>query len=160
MNKTNTAFIISIFLFSINATAQSGTAASGGNATGSNGNVSYTIGQTDYKYANSNEDYVTEGLQQPFDITVVAGIKATNIHLDASVYPNPTANFVTLSFSDPEIQNMSYKVFDVNGKLIQQQNIVKPQTNIAMSGLVNGTYFIKVLNSKTEIKVFKIIKNS
>ncbi len=162
MNKKTSLFFPLCFFIcgAIHVNAQSGTVVSGGEATGTNGKVSYSVGQTDYKAVAGNDGVVTQGVQQPYEIVTITGIKQTGIQLTASVYPNPTVNFVTLSFADKDLKNTEYSLFDSKGKIISSQAVNSQQTNISMSGLATGTYFIKVLTNKTESKTFKIIKNS
>jgi len=65
--------------------------ASGGNATGSGGTVSYTVGQIQYNTYSGTNGTVSQGVQQPYEISVVTAIKNTGeITLECIVYPNPT----------------------------------------------------------------------
>lgn len=152
----------SIALFScvvMGATAQNGTVAAGGDASGAGGTVSYSIGQTDYITENGTGGTITQGLQQPFEILVVTGIEVKDINLSCSVYPNPTADFVTLSVKDISTENMSYVLCDVKGKVINQKRLSSYETQITMVELSKATYLIKVLDNNKEVKTFKIIKN-
>ena len=133
--------------------------ASGGEATGTGGSVSYSIGEVDYINSTSTAGTITQGVQQPYEIVTTVGIAETNINLTTSVYPNPTAEFVTLKVENNKIENLSYEIFDVQGKLLQNKNLENPETAISMKEFANATYFIKVLNNNSEVKTFKIIKN-
>jgi hypothetical protein len=141
----------------LNFHAQQGPVTSGGDAIGSGGSMSFTIGQIDYTSSTSGGGSVNQGIQQPYEIFVVTGIQEKEIELTASVYPNPTTDFVMLSV--PKFNNMSYELYDLQGKLIVKQKINSGQTSISMVNLANAIYFIKVLNNKSEVKTFKIIKN-
>ena len=83
--------ICAIFLLVCGLTtlqAQQAVVASGGTATGS-GTVSYSIGQVVYT-TNSNSGSVAQGVQQPYEISVLTGVKdAKDITLEFVVYPNP-----------------------------------------------------------------------
>jgi len=57
------------------------------------------------------------------------------------------------------IQSLSYQLYDVNGKLVQNNNVESNETNIMMSGFTSGTYLLKVNQGNTSFKTFKIIKN-
>jgi hypothetical protein len=74
-------------------------------------------------------------------------------------YPNPTSNNVTLKLNLTELQQPSYMLFDLSGKTITEQRITDSNSQINLRQLGSGTYFIKVLSNKVEIKTFKIIKN-
>ena len=144
---------------SINLYGQNSTIVSGGEATGTLGTISYTIGQVNYILATGSEGTVAQGLQQPFEILTVTGIKETFITLSAKVYPNPTIEYVTLNIQNTDLKKMSYMMFDVQGKLITKQKITAYKTTIGMSELKPGIYVIKILNNQKEKKTFKIIKN-
>lgn len=139
---------------------QQNTITSGGNEYGTGGSVSYSFGQIDYATTTGVGGSIMEGLQQPFEILVVSGSEETNINLILSVYPNPTKDFVVLSVQNFDTQNMTYLLYDVQGKLIEKQKLTGNQTYISLVDLANDIYFINVLNKSKELKKFKIIKNT
>ena len=140
--------------------AQNTIPASGGNATGSGGSVNYTVGQVvDDTYTGTNGS-VAQGVQQPYEISVVNGIdEALGISLEIKVYPNPTMDFIKLKTANYEIQNLRYQLYDMNGRLVKENKVEGDETSIVMSNLVPATYFLKVMDKKEVIKTFKIIKN-
>lgn len=148
-----------VFLGFMNSSAQQNTDASGGTASGAGGTATYSIGQMDYVTATGTGGSISEGLQHPYKISILSGIEDTDINLVFSVYPNPTTDFVVLSVQNANIQNMTYQLFDVQGKLIEKQKLSGSETLISMTDLANDIYFIKVLNKTRELKVFKVIKN-
>lgn len=137
--------------------AQQNTDASGGNAYGTGGSASFSIGQVDYITASDSSGNTTQGLQQSYEILIIKGIEEIDINL--TLYPNPAADFVVLSVWDSNIQNMTYLLYDMQGKLIESKKLNSNQTSISMADLANDIYFIKVLDNDSELKVFKIIKN-
>ena len=152
-----------LFLLGLGITglqAQTSINATGGDASGSGGSVSYSVGQVVYTTNTGANGSVTEGVQQPFEISVVTGIvEAKGINLSVSAYPNPTTDYLTLSIGEFEISNLSYQLYDMNGKLLQSEKISGNQTSIVMSNLVPSSYFVKVIQGNKEVKTFKIIKN-
>ena len=58
------------------ATAQESVSASGGEASGSGGSVSYSVGQLFYRIHTGTTGSVAEGVQQPYEISVIT---ATNL---------------------------------------------------------------------------------
>ena len=140
--------------------AQTSVNATGGNASGSGGSASYSVGQLAYTTNTGTNGSVSEGVQQPFEISVVTGIEeAKGINLSVTAYPNPTTDYLTLSIADFDASKLSYQLYDMNGKLLQNEKITGNQTNIVMSNLVPATYFVKVIQGNKEFKTFKIIKN-
>lgn len=140
---------------SINTTA--------GNASGSEGSASYSIGQIVYTTNTGTNGSVAQGVQQPYEISVVTATEeAVGINLSVSTFPNPTTDFLTLSVFDStplSFQSMSYRLWDMNGKLLQSEKISDNQTSIDMSNLTPATYLVKVIHGNQEVKTFKIIKN-
>ena len=148
-------------MFSLSTvSAQESVNATGGNASGSGGSASYSVGQVVYTTNTGTNGSVAQGVQQPFEISVVTGLEeAKGINLSVTAYPNPTTDYLTLSIGEFEISNLSYQLYDMNGKLLQSEKITGNQTSIVMSNLVPATYFIKVIQNNKEVKTFKIIKN-
>ena len=142
--------------------AQENVNATGGNALGSGGSSSYSVGQLVYTTNTGTNGSVAQGVQQPYEISVVTGLEeAKGINLSVSAYPNPTTDYLTLSIDASttlSIQSMSYQLYDMNGKLLQNEKISGSQTSIVMSNLVPATYFVKVVQGNKEVKTFKIIK--
>jgi len=140
--------------------AQESINASGGKASGSGGNVTYSVGQVVYTTITGTNGFVVGGVQQPYEISVVIGIKENeNINLNYSVYPNPTSNNLQLKVENENLVDFSYQLYDITGKHIDNKKIESSLTSIDMSYLVSATYFIKVIQRNKELKIFKIIKN-
>ncbi len=141
-----------------NLYAQQGTVSSGGESSGTGGKVNFTIGQIDYQTETGTNGTITQGLQQPYEIYVYTGIEVAGVNLVSEVYPNPTNGSLTLKIDENLLGNLTYQLFDVEGKLISKNSIVSSETKIDMSLLASAKYFIKVMSSDKEIKTFKIIK--
>lgn len=140
--------------------AQTSVNATDGDVSGSGGSVSYSVGQVVYTTHTGTSGSVAEGVQQPYEISVVTGLEeAQSINLSVTAYPNPTTDYLTLHIEGFEISNLSYQLYDMNGKLLQNEKITGNQTSIVMSNLVVATYFVKIIQGNKEIKTFKIIKN-
>ena len=159
------------FTFSLSTLmAQETIPATGGNASGSGGTVSYSVGQVVYTTNSGTTGTVAQGVQQPFEISVVTGLEeAKGINLNCTAYPNPTTDYLMLKVENYDNENLSYQLFDMNGKLLETKKVTGKQTSIVMRNLVPATYFVKVYavgrNDRTgvtegnkEVKTFKIIK--
>jgi hypothetical protein len=152
---------LSVLLLGLGLTvqAQQAITTTGGNASGSGGSVSYSVGQMVYKTTNGSLGSVAQGVQQPYEISIVLGIKDNSINLKLTAYPNPTNNFLTLNASNAELSTLNFKLYDTSGKLIESRKIISSSETIAMENLPTATYFLKVNNNNNEVKIFKIIKN-
>jgi len=153
----------SILLFGLGLTglqAQTSVNATGGNALGSGGSASYSVGQVVYTTNTGANGTVAQGVQQPFEISVVTLIKeAKGINLSVTAYPNPTTDYLTLEVKEFELTNLRFQLYDMSGKLLQSKNLTENETQIDMSKYVPSIYFVKVISNSQSIKEFKIIKN-
>lgn len=140
--------------------AQESTTAAGGYASGSGGNVSYSVGQVVYTSILGTTGSVSQGVQQVYEISDISEIEGlSGINLSLKIYPNPATHFLVLKVDKDDFTRFRYQFYDLNGKLVKQAEITNNETTISMEGLTAATYFLKVFDSKTELKTFKIIKN-
>ena len=160
--KLNTLLLLGIGLTGIQA--QTSVNASGGVALGSGGSSSYSIGQVVYITQTGTNGSVTQGVQQPYVISITTSIEQAK-DITLLTYPNPTTDYLVLKVTDFELSDMNFQLFDKQGKLLQSDKITSNQTNISMSNLLPDIYFVKVVFIKSqgiahqqEIKTFKIIK--
>ena len=159
--KTNQllfTLLVSIFSFSY-VQAQKNTVASGGEGSGSGGTVSYSVGQIDYIVQGSSGGNVNQGLQQPYELYTV-GVAYVNekINTELMVYPNPTTSDVILEMEQEHMENLNYFLFDAKGELLLSGKTIDTHTALPTSTFSSATYFLKVSNGTSVIKVFKIIK--
>jgi hypothetical protein len=157
----NKKLIFSAFLLVIGLTAQAqqATTATGGDATGTGGSVAYSVGQIVYTTHTGTTGSVAQGVQQPYEISVVLGVENSLIDLDISAYPNPTTQNLTLSIGNDISENLHFQLCDLSGKIIERRKISNRTETIHMENLATATYFLKVINANNEVKIFKIIKN-
>lgn len=139
--------------------AQQTIATAGGEAEGDGGTVSYTVGQMVYSSATGSTGTVSQGIQQPYEIFVLTGVEQKGINLNISAYPNPTTESLNLKVEKSTIQNMSYQLYDIQGRLIKSSMLLGNNTQIDMTDLEPASYILKVLNDDQSLKNFKIIKN-
>ena len=149
-----------IFCWAVSAHAQEAISASGGNATATGGSVSYTIGQIAGSTITGTNGSVIQGVQQPYEISVVTSIENTSsIDLQLIIYPNPTRGVVKLLIESFDNQEMRFQLYDINSVLLQDKKINSPETEISMEMLPSSIYLLKVFINSKVVKIFKIIKN-
>jgi hypothetical protein len=154
---TTTAFT---FLLGIGmVAAQESPVATGGDASGAGGSSSYSVGQIVYTTNAGSNGSVAQGVQQPYEISVTTGIDVKTIQLEMLVYPNPTTDYLTLKIENIEVSTLNFQLYDVQGKIIENNQILDNTTTIKMLQQSKGIYFLKVANNNVVIKTFKIIKN-
>ena len=149
--------LLSLVLTGLNA--QVAIPATGGAASGEGGSSSYSVGQVVYTSHEGVTGSVAHGVQQPYEISTLTAIEdAQGIDLHVKVYPNPASDFLTLRVVDFDLSGLSYLLFDMNGRLLQNEKVTGNETGIKMGDLAPATYFIKVIQGQEEIKSFKIVK--
>jgi len=132
---------------------------SGFNAAGSNGSASYSVGQFVYSTLSGITGTVAQGVQQPYEISVVTAIRNTeDISLEMNVYPNPTSGAFKLTIRSSDHKNLRFRIYDVNGLLLQDKKIESEETEIYLNDFTASVYFLKVIRNNRELKVFKVIK--
>lgn len=155
-------FVLLTLTILISATSKSQVTinASGNVATGVSGQVSYSIGNCSYSSYYGTNGFIIENVQQPFEISIITEIDISkNITLTMSVYPNPTTDYLILNINGTELSNLSYRVFDLQGKELKSDLIKENITNIDFVNLKSSTYFVDVIQNGKSIKVFKVVKN-
>jgi len=140
--------------------AQQTITSSGGNAAGTGGTVSYTLGQTVYTTNAGSSGTIIQGCQQPYEIFILTGLEeARGITIECKVYPIPSSDFVKLIVSDYESDDLGFRLYDSNGRLIQNERITGNETVIEMGNLLPASYYLNICDGQKEIKTFKLIKN-
>ncbi len=159
MKRTIECLVIALG-WTVFCNAQQTISTTGGAASGTGGTVSYTVGQVVFTTQTGISETITQGVQQPYEILVVTGIdEAAGIKLEFSVYPNPTSDFLLLKAENYNIENLNYQLYDINGSIIQNGEIVNQETIIETGILPPAAYYLRITDNGKEIKIFKIVKN-
>ena len=132
-----------------NLYAQQAVLPAGGQVQGSDGCVSFSIGQIAVESG--------EGVQIPFEIYAL-NLSVDDIQLNVAAYPNPTSSMLILDLALSDYSQCSYRLYDANGKLVLSNKIEGSRTEIDMSKLVAGIYFLQVLNGERQLAYYKIVK--
>jgi hypothetical protein len=159
MKSKKIKFILLLLNISITVQAQQANTTSGGDASGNGGTVAYSIGQV-FSITNSNvSGAVSQGVQQANEIFTLS-IKESELNISISVFPNPTSSILNLQIKNYNNEKLSYQLFNVQGKLLNNEQIVTEQTQINTESLPIATYFIHIKNqTNTQLYSFKFIKN-
>ena len=152
--------ILSFLLLGLGLTAhaQQVTTVTGGDASGSGGNIAYSVGQIVYMTNTGTTVSVAQGVQQPYEISVVLSMDNHSTNLELTAYPNPTSNYLVLNLGKAELSALNFQLFDISGRLIESRKITSSSETIAMENLPTATYFLKISKNENEVKTFKIIK--
>jgi hypothetical protein len=75
----------------------------------------------------------------------------------AQVWPNPTTDYIHVVTNDEE-QGYTFRLYDLNGKLLQGGRIEGNQTDINVINYSSGIYILNVENRQHQIQTAKIVK--
>jgi hypothetical protein len=161
--KVNLCVLVLIGIGLTELKAQVAIPATGGNISGIGGSVDYSIGQVVNTAITGANGFVMQGVQQPFEISVLTGTEeAIGINLVCSAYPNPITDFLILKIDNGNNINLStltFSLYDINGKLLESKKTEGNETIIPMENLIPSIYFLKVTFQNMEVRIFKITKN-
>lgn len=159
INQHFKKYVLLLLIFGLSRLyAQEAIPASGGEASNNGGSVSYSIGQLVYTTNTEANGSVSQGIEQPFEISIVLGIEQNLINLSFVVFPNPTTDLLTIQNKSDYKNNISYQIYDINGRLLLSKKLSGENTTISTSNLAVSSYFIKIIQSNKVIKIFKILK--
>ena len=73
------------------------------------------------------------------------------------VWPNPATDYVHV-VTDNEGQGSTYRLYDLNGRLLQGGRLEGNDTEISVSGYTSGTYILQVEDAQHHVQTAKIVK--
>ena len=92
-------------------------------------------------------------------INYPVGIKDITNNADLfRIWPNPTADVVTVQLNEENFQGCSYQLLSMSGKLLQGGPLSENNAEIDMKNYVAGVYILKIENRQHQIQTAKVIK--
>ena len=92
--------------------------------------------------------------RQEVELACGVGIEEKNISENQlNIYPNPSSDNITI---ETPIKGHLY-ILNLNGQELIQQQITEPKTQVDISTLLSGFYFIRLTSEKT-VQVGRFIK--
>lgn len=119
----------------------------------STGSIIYTIGESIPALSGDNV-LIAHGFEQ--------SLKPVGFHdriysdNAIKVYPNPAGDFVILKVE--KLQDLEYRLFDLNGRLLLLGKIVNTESELDLSRLTPSLYILKLYRGKDVTAIYKIIK--
>jgi hypothetical protein len=151
---------IALLLFGFISYGQQTIVVSASEATGNGGSASYSIGQVATNFAKTSNGSLSEGVQHPYEIWLITNLDETvAVELNVSVYPNPTQDALSLEIKDKDYALYQFKLYDINGKILQSVSVSNKSSIIDMTDLPPSTYLLKVFQNESATKTFRILKN-
>jgi len=139
--------------------AQSSVCSIGGDISGADGSVAYSIGQTFFQTYNSSDHSIYQGVQQPYEISVITGVEVMNgTDSYVNIYPNPVTDCLSIMFSDDNKQDLHFVLYNMQGQELFASGLYNTHIRVEMDSYAPGLYFIKVMSEGKTIKTFKVVK--
>jgi len=85
----------------------------------------------------------------------VVGIKQLT-PASISMYPNPARDKITIEIAEGQAPSQ-LSILNLNGEEVLTSSLIKPKTQIDISNLAGGVYFVRLTNDKT-VEVGKFVK--
>ncbi|WP_019038599.1 T9SS type A sorting domain-containing protein [Psychroflexus tropicus] len=153
-------YLVLVFIagMSLNTVAQQITLTSGGNAISSGGSLSFSIGQVSYNSYSSSSGQLSEGVQQSFEVSTLS-VEKPIAAFSLAIYPNPTSKFISMDFKNQFEGGYHFKLFDMQGKLLIEQDVHNQNTRIDLREFASSTYILNLFKNNSIIQSFKILKH-
>ena len=119
--------------------------------------LDWSIGECITQTQSAGSYVITQGFHQ--NSYVVTAVEDLAKDINISVYPNPTADLLTVNLEASARPSSVLTITDLNGKVLQQAEATADKEQLDFSNYANGVYFLSVKQGNQLIKSFKIIKN-
>ena len=151
--KRHTLVLFSFFAF-LAVSAQEVVATQGGSYSSSSANIDFTIGEVIIDTGTDGTNDLTQGFHQTN--WNFLGVEDHAPNYEAIIFPNPTEDVLNIRTS--EFENVTYTLYDAQGKLVMQNILSAEQTPIQVSQLATGNYSLTLNNETQNLKTFKLVK--
>lgn len=121
--------------------------------------LSWTLGEPVVETLGSSIAILTQGFHQS-DGFISNIQEESNALLTIMSFPNPTNGMITFTASEPTLGNIYLSVYDMQGKLISQDQIVVTGTSFQkdLTEYNSGIYLIVIKDQTHNSKSFQLIK--
>ena len=138
-------------------------------AQGVNGNFDHFLNENTGINSNQNVEYIlrfyqldSNGLEIGNSVTFTYKYLSTLANNSFTNNQNTDvklkSNIVNNSLEIDVLKNINTKIFDSNGKLLIDKNLVQGSQSIDISNLTNGVYFLSIYNDENKNTTIKFIK--
>ena len=162
MEYSQSFFTAITCLFCSMCFGQSSMNTSGGDTFSDQGSVAYSIGQVFVQINESAEISVSEGVQQPYEISLINAVfEEGDVKVSLLAYPNPTMNDLTIELQGWQHEQASFEVYDAQGKKISSGAFNQSTLSIDARLWSSGNYYLHIYSPKgDQAASVKIIKTS
>jgi hypothetical protein len=146
-------FMIAFFA-ALSLQAQEVISSQGQTYSSANATIDFTVGETVIETQTNGNTEITQGFHQT--LWNFIGTEDHVIGFNASVFPNPTQEW--LNIQSEVYGDVSYAVYDMNGKIVASNFLTSLVTTVEVSHWAQGNYSIVLSQSNQKLKTFKLIK--
>jgi hypothetical protein len=130
---------------------------SGGQVENSTAQLSWTLGEPIIETVSDGGHTLTQGLHQSnLLVTAIDEIQRPNFNISA--FPNPATDYIELTVERETQDELSFQLFDPNGKLLLEERFANDKAIIQTVDLLPAMYFITIKEGQDNIQTFQIIK--
>jgi hypothetical protein len=147
-------FLFATFSAAFAATAQEVLSSQGETYSNVNGSIDFTVGEVIINTGSNGTNDLTQGFHQTN--WNFLGVEDFAPDYQASIFPNPTQDVLNIKTS--VFENVTYTLYDAQGKLVLQNILSAEQTPIQVSQLAPGSYTLTLNNQTQNLKTFKLVK--
>ena len=152
-------FLVATFFAAFSASAQEVVSSQGQTYSNSNGSIDFTVGEVVINTGSNGTNDLTQGFHQTN--WNFLGVEDYAPDHQVIIFPNPTQDVLNIKTSVYE--NVTYTLYDAQGKLVLQNILSAEQTPIQVSQLAPGSYSLTLNQSMREhqdipMKTFKLVK--
>ena len=146
--------IIATLLAAASVSAQEVVSTQGDSYSNASGNIDFTIGEVIIATGTDGTNDITQGFHQTN--WNFLGVDDHGQNYEATIFPNPTSDLLNIRTST--FENVTYTLYDAQGKLVMQDILSAEQTPIQVSQLAPGAYSLTLNNDTQNLKTFKLVK--
>ncbi len=151
--KKNTLVLLSLFM-TLFLSAQEVVSVQGDSYSNASANIHFTIGELVINTVTDGTNDITQGFHQTNWNFV--GLEDYAPNYEVTIFPNPTEDILNIITS--EFENMTYSLYDAQGKLVIQNILSAEQTSIQVGQLAQGSYALILNKEKQNLKTFNLVK--
>ena len=156
-------FFFATFVAVSAASAQEVVSSQGETYSNANGSIDFTVGEVIVNTGTNGTNDLTQGFHQTN--WNFLGVEDFAPDYQATIFPNPTQDVLNIKTSVYE--NVTYTLYDAQGKLVMQNILSVEQTPIQVSQLAPGSYSLELIFENTndgtlsssKRKTFKLVKS-
>ena len=142
--KTRTIVVVSL-LSTLSVTAQEVVSSQGESYSNASGSIDFTIGEVVTSTESNGTAEITQGFHQTNWNFLSLEDHAPSY--EVSISPNPVEDVLNIKTS--EFDNVTYTLYDAQGKMVMQNKLSAEQTPIQVGHLVLGAYTLELNFNQT-----------